>query len=146
MPHLHGVGWMKNLPESTTQLISKLQQENAFALTSSQLASVVAIGRSALTVSTTADDILSQFPQLSPVQSDTVARMSLSLQQHSCSDRCQNHGIPGQVCKGFFPQLPSLFSDLLRCLGSKCRRHLCKPTKQDSSAAIEETSTRRGTA
>ena len=105
---------MKNLPESTTQLISKLQQENAFALTSSQLAPVVAVGRSALTVSTTADDILSQFPQLSPVQSDTVARMSLSLQQHSCSDRCTNHGIPGQVCKGFFPQLPSLFSLVAR--------------------------------
>ena len=100
---------MKNLPETTSQLIGKLQREKAFELTISQLEPVVAIAKSALTVSTSADDILSQFPQLTPEQADKVARMAFSLQQHSCSDGCKNHGIPGQVCKSFFPQLPSLF-------------------------------------
>ena len=114
LPHLHGVGWMKNLPDDTTQLLFSLQQENAFMLTNSQLVPVVGIGRAALTVSTLADDILRQFPQLSPAQSDTVAKLSLSVQQHSCSDRCMNHGIPGQVCKGFFPQLPSLLCMVAR--------------------------------
>ena len=110
LPHLHGVGWSKDVQEDTANLINRLQQEDGYLLSQQELEPLLSLGNSTITVSTEADDILKQFPQLSRAQCVKVGRLAQTVQQHDCKPSCEEHDIPGQKCKGFYPKLPCLFS------------------------------------
>ena len=92
----------------------KLQNEDAFQLSCTDLEPVVAVAKGAVTVSTKADDILLQFPKFTRARAEEVETLVLRHQQHHCTPLCENSVFPGQKCNKFFPQLPSLFCLMAR--------------------------------
>ena len=108
------MAWSRNLPPDVSNLLHRLQQEDAYQLGIAQLEPILAVAKAAITVSVDVNDILQQFPKLTSSLAAEVARLALSHQRHHCTSQCESSLFPGQNCQKFFPRLPCLFSLVAR--------------------------------
>ena len=102
------MGWARDLSSTTTDLLNRLQNEDAHQLEYWELDPVVSLGKAAVTVATVDSDLSLQFPKLTPSMAKEATRLAVLHQQHHCSSLCKVSLFPGQDCNKFFPRLPSL--------------------------------------
>ena len=102
------MGWARDLSSTTTDLLNRLQNEDAHQLEYWELDPVVSLGKAAVTVATVDSDLSLQFPKLTPSMAKEATRLAVLHQRHHCSSLCKVSLFPGQECNKFFPRLPSL--------------------------------------
>ena len=113
LPHTHKIAWCTLTP-ALRILLTTLQGGDSSQLTMADLRPLVELGDRALAVSTSPTRLAEQFPLLSLVQAEEVARLARQLQTHHCTPSCTTIFPIGQHCREFFPRLPSLLSLVAR--------------------------------
>ena len=114
LPHVHTVGY-KHLSTRVDNLLGRMQ--GGHFLTEVELQPLLELAVGAVTASTTAADLLDQFPGLSAALAARAAEMAKKYQVHvHCTESCVPDSLnTDQTCRFFFPRLPSLFPILARC-------------------------------
>ena len=109
LPHSHGLAYQEEDPgpASLSSLLGRLQQGEG-GLTWEERERVVELGRSAITVTTSARDLSQQFQTLTEEDVQFVVAQARSRQQHYCSHHCFSSSHNEQTCGQYFPRLPSL--------------------------------------
>ena len=97
------------IPDNQVPISCHLRGQSPGNLSRNDLEPITAVGTKSVTVSTDPVTILDQFPNLTASQATEAGRLAKTHQQHQCTESCLNSVFPGQTCKKFFPQLPSLF-------------------------------------
>lgn len=105
----------RHLPPQTHYLLGRLQSGDC--LTEDQLQPLLELAVGAVTASTSAEDLLDQFPALTPELAAQTAMMAKKYQVHMhCTESCVPDSMGSdQTCRFFFPRLPSLFHLMARC-------------------------------
>jgi hypothetical protein len=95
-------------------LLGRLQSGD-WTLTDADLAPVLELATGAVTASSCPYDIMEQFPSFSQDKAEKVAAYVNKYQVHSCTSSCATSIPTGQLCRHFFPRMPSFFHIIARC-------------------------------
>ena len=108
LPHLHSIGW-RCFPPAITSLLHKLQTGTCADLTREQLAPLLEVVVAGITVTSSHERLVQQFPLLTDEQARRAATLASLLQWHKCTTSCTTTFPEGQQCQLYYPQLPSCF-------------------------------------
>ena len=82
---------------------------------------VVDLATSILTVTLSPGVLHAQFPALSPILSIEAVGLARKFQVHTCTEFCTSSNPEDQLCKEWFPRLPSVFALVARTPLADCK-------------------------
>ena len=100
--HLHGVAWRK-MDDETDEIFDKLHKNQA--ITHREKMHVSELADTLISVSTDSSYIKRTFPNLSEEKAESIARLAVKYQEHTCTSKCESD--VKLDCWYNYPQEPS---------------------------------------
>ena len=114
-PHIHAVCFV-NIEDKLRSIQDRLINRDE-TLTNQEIAPLLDLAAKSVSVSLSADELMSSFPCLPRQLAEEVAALAGRFQIHRrCGSNCQRDVESGtETCRLYFPQLPTFFHVIARC-------------------------------
>ena len=120
LAHLHAVLW-RPISSDVSSVMERCQAGESGGLSRQDFQGVVELATSILTVTLSPGVLHAQFPALSVQQATEAVRLASKFQLHACSAFCTSSFPEDQLCKEWFPRLPSVFALVARTPLAGCK-------------------------
>ena len=120
LAHLHAVLW-RPVSSDVSSVMERCQARQSGGLSREDFQGVVDLATSILTVTLSPGVLHAQFPALSPILSIKAVGLARKFQVHTCTEFCTSSSPEDQLCKEWFPRLPSVFALVARTPLADCK-------------------------